>query len=270
MSNILLDLGFIKIYWYSFFICAGALLGGIMAVKEAKKWNIPKELMINYFFCLIIIGVIGARIYYVLFNFSLYKDNLIDIFRVWEGGLAIHGGIIAGLLVTFFYTKKYKINFFKMTDIAVVSLIIAQAIGRWGNFFNQEAYGPVTTLEQLKDMHIPSFVIDRMFILGAYHEPTFFYESIWCVAGFLFMLIFRNYKKICVSNLTSFYMIWYGIGRFYIESLRTDSLMLGNIKVAQLVSLISIVLGIIILLTTLFNKKFHIYYRKNENIIYKK
>ena len=264
MNNILLKLGFIKIYWYSFLIFSGAAIGGFLAIKEAKKRGIPKDIMLNYFFYLLIFGIIGARIYYVIFNFEPYRNNLIDILKVWEGGLAIHGGIIGGLLLTLIFSKKYKINFFKFTDIAVVSLIIAQAIGRWGNFFNQEAYGPVTTLENLKNMHIPSFIIDNMFIMGSYHEPTFFYESIWCVAGFIFLLLIRNYKKLHISNLTSFYLIWYGIGRFYIESLRTDSLMLNNLKVAQIISIIGIIIGITLLIISSFIKKYRLYYHTHK------
>ena len=268
MNNILIDLGFIKLYWYSFLICVGAIIGAVLAVKEAKKWNIPKNFVINYFFYLMIIGIIGARLYYVIFNFEPYRNNLMDIFKVWEGGLAIHGGIIAGIIFTFFYSKKHQVNFFKLTDIVVVSLILAQAIGRWGNFFNQEAYGPVTTLEKLKGMHIPSFIINNMFIEGAYHEPTFFYESIWCLAGFLFMIGIRTYKKLLISNITSFYLIWYGIGRLYIESLRTDSLMLGNIKVAQLVSIISILIGITLFIITIIRKQHNYYRRKEKSIFY--
>lgn len=263
MNNLLLDLGFIKIYWYSFLICLGAVIGAVLAVKEAKKNNISKDIMLNYFFYLIIIGIIGARLYYVLFNISSYQNNLTDIFKVWEGGLAIHGGIIAGIIFTYFYSKKYNINFFKMTDIAVVSLILAQAIGRWGNFFNQEAYGPVTTYENLRNSHIPGFIIDNMFIGGEYHQPTFFYECVWCLAGFLFMLIIRSYRKLHIGNITAFYMIWYGMGRYYIESLRADSLMLGNIKVAQLVSIISIIVGIVIILVTSLVKKYKINYHTN-------
>lgn len=268
MDNILIDLGFIKIYWYSFMICVGAVIGAILAVREGKRQNIPKELIINYFFYLMIFGIIGARIYFVIFKFSNYQDNLLNIFRVWEGGLAIHGGVIAGLLFTWYYTKKHKINFFKMTDIVVVSLILGQAIGRWGNFFNQEAFGPETSPEQLKNMHIPGFVIDNMLIKedGLYHQPTFFYESVWCLAGFLYMLVIRTYKKLKVSNLTSFYMIWYGIGRFYIESLRTDSLEILNLKTAQLVSLLSIAFGIVLLIITILSKKHSIYYHKKEKI----
>lgn len=268
MNSILLDLGNIKIYWYSVLICIAFIIGAVLALKEAKKWNIPKEYMTNYFFYLVPIVIIGARIHYVIFNLDLYKNNLIDIFKIWEGGLAIHGGIIAGLLWTLFYTKKYKVNFFKIADIMVVSLILGQAIGRWGNFFNGEAYGPVTTLENLQNMHIPNFIIDGMYINGLYYEPTFFYESIWCLIGFIVMLIMRTHKKLLISNLTSFYLIWYGLGRFYIEGLRMDSLMAGDLKVAQIISLIMILFGIIIFIITLIIKKYHLYYRRRENEIF--
>lgn len=268
MNNILLDLGYIKIYWYSVLICFGFILGAVLALKEAQKWNIPKEYMTNYFFYLVPIVIIGARFHYVLFNFESYRNNLIDIFKIWEGGLAIHGGVIAGLLWTYFYTKKYKVSFFKITDIMVVSLILGQAIGRWGNFFNGEAYGPATTLEHLQNMHIPNFIIDGMFIRGTYYVPTFFYESMWCIIGFILMLIIRTNKKLIISNLTSFYFIWYGLGRFYIESLRMDSLMFGSLKVAQFISIIMILTGIIIFIITLVIKKYHNYYQRRENEIY--
>lgn len=268
MNSVFFKIGSVQIYWYSVLICLGFGIGAFLALKEAKKWNIPKDYMYNYFFYLAPISIIGARLYYVIFNFSQYKDSIIDIIKIWEGGLAIHGGVIAGILWTIFYTKKYKVNFFKLTDIMVVSLILGQAIGRWGNFLNGEAYGPATTLEYLQSLHIPKFVIDGMLINGVYYQPTFFYESIWCLAGFLFMIIFRNIKSIHISNLTSFYLIWYGIGRFYIESLRTDSLMVGNIKVAQLVSLIAIVLGIIILVISSVIKKYRLNYRRRENEIF--
>ena len=126
MNNVMLDLGFIKIYWYSFFILMGVIVGYKLAINESQKFKIPKDYMINYFFYVLIFGLLGARAYYVIFNFAEYQNNLLDIFKVWEGGLAIHGGIIAGILVTLVYTKKYKIPFFRIVDIMVISLIIGQ------------------------------------------------------------------------------------------------------------------------------------------------
>jgi len=247
MNPIFLDLGIIQIYWYTVILFVAFLLGGTIALNKAKKEDIDNEFMINFFFYLIPIVIVGARLYYVLFNLDYYSNNVIEIVKVWEGGLAIHGGVIAGLIFTIFYTRRYNIKTLKMFDIMVVSLILGQAIGRWGNFMNSEAYGPITNLETLKNLHIPQFIIDGMYINGAYYHPTFFYESLWCFIGFIILLVVGKLNN-KTGILFSTYLIWYGIGRFLIESLRQDSLFLGNIKVAQLVSLIYIIVGIITLI----------------------
>lgn len=245
MNQIFLDLGFIQIYWYSIIIFIAFLLGGGLALKEAKRFKIKEDYMINLFFYLVPIALIGARLYFVLFHLDTYLMDPISILKVWEGGLAIHGGIIFGLIFTIFYTKKYKVNTLRILDILVVSLILGQAIGRWGNFMNSEAYGPITTLEHLQSLHIPDFIVNGMFINGEYHIPTFLYESIWCIIGFIILLIFRRNKYTKIGMTTALYMIWYSIGRFFIEGLRQDSLMFGNIKVAQVVSILLIIGGLI-------------------------
>lgn len=246
MDKVALDFGPIQIYWYSIFIFIGMLVACFVIYKEAKKRGIDEDFLVNATFNTIIIGIIGARLYYVLFNLPYYLNNPIEIFEIWNGGLAIHGGIFAGLLFLIYYTKKHNQNLLKLLDIIVVGLIIAQAIGRWGNFFNSEAYGPITTSAHLKSLGIPEFVINGMYILGEYREPTFFYESVWCLFGFCAMIMIRRYKYLKVGQLTGFYLIWYGVIRLFIEGMRTDSLMLGPIKVAQLVSLCFIITGIII------------------------
>lgn len=246
MNPIFLDLGIIQIYWYSIFILLGFLIGGTLALWEARRWEIPEDFMINLFFYVIIFAFLGARIYYILFNLEYYMNDPISMIKVWEGGLAIHGGIIACIIFIIFYTKKYKVNTLRILDILAVSLIIGQAIGRWGNFFNQEAYGSATTLEFLKGLHLPQFIIDGMFINGTYYQPTFLYESIGCLLGFIVLLIFRRRKHTKVGYVTALYLIWYGVLRFFIESLRQDSLMLGNFKMAQIVSIILVISGIII------------------------
>jgi len=265
MNPIFLDLGIITIYWYSVIIFIALLIGGTLALREARKWKIPEDYMINYFFFLIPIVLIGARIYYVIFDWAYYSNNIIEIFKVWEGGLAIHGGIIAGIIWTIIYTKKYKVGFLRVTDIMVVSLILGQAIGRWGNFFNSEAYGSATTLEFLKGLHLPQFIIDGMFIDGTYYQPTFLYESILCLIGFIILLVVRKLKYTKIGNLTAIYFIWYGIIRFFIESLRTDSLMLGNFKMAQIVSIVMIVAGIIMLIFSRRGSVFKNRYSDTEN-----
>lgn len=246
MDRVALELGPIQIYWYSIFIFIGLLTASILIFKEARKRNIDEDFLINLIFNTIIIGLIGARVYYVLFNIPYYASNPIEILAVWNGGLAIHGGIFAALAFILIYCKKKNVNSLQLLDIIVVGLIIAQAIGRWGNFFNSEAYGQVTTYAELKAQQIPTFIINGMYILGDYRQPTFFYESTWCFAGFLAMLIIRKYKYLKRGQLTGFYLFWYGIGRLLIESLRTDSLMLGPIKIAQVVSIIFIITGIVL------------------------
>ncbi len=252
MNRVALNFGFIKIYWYSIFILLGMITAFLIVHKEVKRQNIDEEKFLNLVFYLIVFGIIGARLYYVIFNIPYYIKNPQEIIALWNGGLAIHGGILSGLAVLIYFCKKYKFNFMKILDILVVGLIIAQAIGRWGNFFNQEAYGAATTLMTLKKLHIPEFIIKGMYINGVYYHPTFFYESIWCFLGFLIMLVIRHFNLKKEGLLTSFYLIWYGIERFFIESLRTDSLMLGSLKVAQLVSIIFIILGLVIIF---YNRK---------------
>ena len=244
MDKVALDLGFIQIYWYSIFIFIAMITACAVIYKEAKKRNINEEFLINLTFDTIIIGIIGARIYYVLFNLPYYLSNPVEILEIWNGGLAIHGGIFAALLFIIYYCKSKKVLTLKMLDIIVVGLIIGQAIGRWGNFFNGEAYGAITSVKELQSAGIPQFVINGMYILGEYRQPAFFYESVWCLFGFLAMLIVRRDKNIKRGQLTGFYLIWYGMERLLIEGIRADSLMLGPIKIAQVVSVIFVLAGL--------------------------
>lgn len=266
MNPEIFSIGNFSIRWYSVLILTGIIIAFLLADKEGKKFKLPKDFVFDLTFWVVIFGILGARIYYVIFNFSLYKNNFIDVFKIWNGGLAIHGGIIGGLITLIIYCKIRKVSPFRMTDIAVPSLIIAQAIGRWGNFFNGEAHGPETTLMNLKNLHIPDFVIKGMRIDGVYYHPTFLYESIWCVLGFIMLLLIRRYYKyLKKGQLTCFYLMWYSVGRIFIESLRTDSLMLGSFKVAQLVSIIMFVIGLLTFIYLCFNRlKKDNYYDKKE------
>lgn len=252
MDRVAVDLGPIQIYWYSIFIFIGLLVASILIFKEARRRNIDEDFLVNLIFNTIIIGLIGARLYYVIFNLPYYIANPIEIFAIWNGGLAIHGGIFAALIFIIIYCKKHEVNCLQILDIMVVGLIIGQAIGRWGNFFNGEAYGQITSLEELKEQQIPMFIINGMYILGEYRQPTFFYESTWCLSGFLAMLIIRKYKYLKRGQLTGFYLFWYGFGRFLIESMRTDALMLGSLKMAQIVSIVFIIVGIILFFYNVF------------------
>lgn len=260
MNPIAISIGPLEIRWYAIFILSGFLIGMYLVKKEAKKLNIDTSIITNLCFYLVIVSILGARIYYCLFEFNNYK-NLLDIFKIWEGGLAIHGGIIAGILFTYFYCKKYKLNILKITDIIAPALILGQAIGRWGNFFNGEAFGPITTLSTLKNFHIPQFIIDGMYLYStkdhiyAYRQPTFLYESLWCLIGFILLIIIRKNKNLKIGMITAIYLIIYGIERLFVESLRQDSLMFFNLKIAQIVSIIMILSGIIILIYSIKKSK---------------
>ena len=268
MNPEIFSIGSFSVRWYSVLILIGIIIAVILAEKESKKFKFEKDFVFDLAFWAIIFGIIGARLYYVIFNFELYKNDILGIFKVWNGGLAIHGGILAGLVTLIIYCKRKNVKILRVTDIAVPSLIIAQAIGRWGNFFNSEAHGPVTTLANLKDLFIPSFIIEGMNINGVYYHPTFYYESLWCILGFIVLLLVRKfYKSLKCGQLTGIYLMWYGVGRLFIESLRTDSLMLGNLKVAQLVSIAMILIGLLMFIYLCFNRlKKGKYYDKEEMV----
>lgn len=265
MNAIALDLGFIQIYWYSIFIFIALFVGGAFAIYEGKKYHIVEDFTINLLFWGVPISVIGARLYYILFNYSYYRNNPMDIIKLWEGGLAIHGVIIAGFIWLFIYTKKYKVNSMRMLDIVVVSLILGQAIGRWGNFFNQEAHGVEVTRAFLEKLYIPNFVIEGMNIFGKYYHPTFLYESAWSFIGFIFLIIYRNYRYLKIGELTGIYLMWYSVGRFFIEFLRTDSLMIGDFKVAQLVSIALFIIGTILFINRRRQSRFENLYNERNS-----
>lgn len=243
MSRILFSIGPINIYYYSVTILLAIISGVYLSMRESRYQKVSTYFE-DLLFKLIIFGIIGARIYYVIFNFSVYKDDILSIFKIWEGGLAIYGAIIAGFITIIYNSKKHNISILKTTDIIVPGLILAQAIGRWGNFFNREAHGAIVSLDYLKNKHIPDFIINGMYINGSYYEPTFLYESLWCLLGFIILLILRKISKRKKGILTYTYFLWYGIGRLVVEGLRTDSLYLGNIRVSQLVSIILIISGL--------------------------
>ena len=245
MSTII-TIGNFELKWYSFLLLIAFTLGSFLIYINRKKYNLDKNKIIDLIFYLILFSVIGARIYYVIFNIGYYIKYPIEIIKVWEGGLAIHGGIIAGILYLLYFCNKNKINILSLTDLIVPSLAIGQAIGRWGNFFNQEAYGPIVKYEVLKGLHIPNFIINGMYIDNHYHYPTFLFESIWCFLIFITIIILMKINKKSLGLYTSIYLIMYGVERFIVESLRQDSLMLFNLKIAQIVSIIMIIIGIFI------------------------
>lgn len=265
MNPIMVEIFGYGIRWYSVLILVAAILAILILRKEAKRFEMNWDFIFNLIFWTIIFGILGARVYYVAFNWSSYRENLVDIFKIWQGGLAIHGGLIAGAITVYVYCKKVKANTLKIIDMALPSVILAQAIGRWGNFFNSEAHGMATSLSKLQSMHLPNFIIKGMYIDGVYYQPTFLYESIWCLIGFIILLIIRRNKYTKIGTITGTYLIWYSIGRFFIEHLRTDSLMLGGFRVAQIVSIILFIIGLALIIRNKKQGKFENLYNSDKD-----
>ncbi len=245
MNRIFVTIGPFSIYWYSVLIVVAVLLGYQIAISYSKKINYKTSAIMDMVLPLVLWAMVGARAYYVIFNFQEYQDDLLEIFMVWKGGMAIYGGIIAGICYLLYYSWKHKLNFIQLLDIYSLSLLLGQAIGRWGNFFNGEAYGGKTTYEALKNLHLPDFIIQGMYIEGSYRQPTFLYESIWCLIGVIILWRIRKKSIMKVGKQVSFYLVWYGLGRFVIEGFRSDSLYLGTFRISQVVSAIMVVIGVI-------------------------
>ena len=243
------------IYWYAIIIFIGFSLGLLLAVNEAKKTNQNTEDYMDFAIFASAMGLIGARLYYVIFSWNEYKNNLIKIFALREGGLAIYGGIIAGIIAAVIFTKVKKIDFLKFTDTLAPSLILGQIIGRWGNFFNREAFGGYTdglfAMRYMKEQvyNISNSVLDKTININGIDyiqvHPTFLYESLWNLCIFIILLILRRRKNFD-GEITSVYIFGYALGRVWIEGLRTDQLLIGNtqIAVSQLLSAVLIFISI--------------------------
>ncbi len=226
----------IEVAWYGILISLGILFGILVATYRAKKEGLYDDIIMDLALVAVPVSVIGSRIYYVLFSWEFYKQNPREILNIRKGGLAIHGAIIAGILVGYLFCRYKKIGFWILADVCAPSIILGQAIGRWGNFINQEAHGGPTNLPW-------GIEID-----GVKVHPTFLYESLWNLGVFVFLLYYSDKKKYD-GQIFIFYLILYSVARYFIEGLRTDSLMLGSFRVAQLVSIFSIVIAVIIDLT---------------------
>ena len=257
MNRVAIDLGIIKIYWYSITMFLGVISGIIIAYIEIKRKKINISKFENMAFYAILFGFIGARIYYCLFNLDYYLNNPLEIFMVWHGGLAIHGGIIGAVIAIYIYCKKNELSFLEMLDICAPALVIGQVIGRWGNFFNSEAHGGIVTKSFLESLHLPNFIINGMYIDGVYYHPTFLYESLLNLIIFIVLMILRKNKKIRIGTITGIYLMWYGIVRFFVESLRTDSLMLSSLKMAQVISIILFIIGLILIILSRKKDKYN-------------
>ncbi len=226
-----------KIYWYGVIIAIAFALAIILATGASKKFGIDSETIIDLALWAVPISVVTARLYYVVFDLKSF-NSFIDVINLRKGGLAIYGGIIGAVLTTYIFARIKKINILSLLDFGVPYLVLGQAIGRWGNFTNQEAYGTHTDL--------PWGMSGSNIADGPVH-PTFLYESLWNLCLFIFLIWFRNRKKIN-GEVFFLYMSLYGAGRFWIESLRTDSLMLGDFRISQVLAFLFALVFIIIFL----------------------
>ena len=245
IDPIAISIGPLNIHWYGIIISLALLMGFSLTLYRSNKTVIPSEFFLDFFIIGIPISVIFARLYFVMFNLNYYLQNPLATIAVWHGGLAIHGAVIGGILVLIILTKKRNLSFLKVVDILAPALILGQAIGRWGNFINQEAYGGIVSESFINNF--PGFIKTQMFIEGNFHHPTFLYESIWNIIIFS-ILIFLSKKKFTKDgDIFYSYLIGYSIGRFFIEDMRTDSLMFLNMQVAQIISIILIIFGLIMI-----------------------
>ncbi len=241
IDPVALTIGPLPVRWYGIIMAAAFLVGIALAYRRAERNNINPDHILNMVTLIIPAAIIGARLYYVIFTWDAYRGDPLSALAIWHGGLAIHGGILGGLLAGLFYVRRYNLSPWLTADIVAPSLILGQAIGRWGNFINQEAHGGVVSEQFIN--HFPAFIKHQMFIDGRYYHPAFLYESVWNLGVFLFLYFYWPHKK-TDGEVAFLYLVLYSAGRFCVESIRTDSLMLGPFRAAQLVSLLLILIGI--------------------------
>jgi phosphatidylglycerol:prolipoprotein diacylglycerol transferase len=238
------ELGPLSIRWYGLLIASAIILGTVLAQKLAEKRNVDPEMVGDLAIWLVVGAIPCARFYYVLFEWPRFQNQeWYKVFAIWEGGIAIHGAIIGGAIAATIFCKRQKISTWLMADIFMPAVILGQAIGRWGNFFNSEAFGAPTDLPW--KLFIPSNRRPPDLINESYFHPTFLYESVWNMGVFAILIFaFLRFPKLRTGTITMIYAIAYSLGRFWIEGLRTDSLMVLGLRTAQLVSLGSIAAGI--------------------------
>lgn len=248
LNPIALKLGPIEVHWYGVIIGSGLALALFLAIREGNRRGLPKDTFADLMLWAIPIAIISARIYYVLFEWKYYVHHPAEIPAIWNGGIAIHGALIGSIITTYVFSKKRGISFWKIADIAAPSIILGQAIGRWGNFMNQEAHGREVSRAFLENLHLPDFIINQMYINGTYYHPTFLYESLWDFAGFILLIVLRrvNLRR---GELFLSYVIWYSIGRYFVEGMRTDSLMLtSTLRMAQMISIVLVIFSIVVII----------------------
>ncbi len=236
------SIGSLEIHWYGVLIALGLMLAVLYGCSRCKEFGLVEDDLIDGVLCIAPFAVVCARLYYCIFEWDNYKDNLLDIFKVWEGGLAIYGGVIGAAIgiIVFAKVKKDKVNLFAVLDITAIGFLIGQSIGRWGNFINREAFGAPT------DSFLRMGLLNQFGMVEYYH-PTFLYESIWNFCGFLLLHFLAKHRKYD-GQIALGYVAWYGLGRAFIEGLRMDSLWWGPFRVSQVLAALSCVAAVELLI----------------------
>lgn len=297
MNPVAISLGPINVTWYGIILGTAALIGLALAVVEGKRFGIKSDFFMDLLLYGVPSAIIGARAYYVAFQWEDYRDNPAEIIAIWHGGIAIHGALIGAVIAAVIYTRVKKVSFWRIADICAPSLIAGQIIGRWGNFVNQEAHGGEVSREFLSNtLHLPDWIVNQMLINGSYYHPTFLYEGIWNLAGLALLLWLRRRPFLRAGELFFSYLIWYSVGRFFIEGLRTDSLAFhgpeglafllkllwapmgvmfeaghlpeggGNIRIAQLIGLL--IIAVVVVLMVIRRRKGYAAERYSDPIVF--
>lgn len=248
INPVAFKLGNLSVKWYGIIMAVAIILAVSMAIIEGRKRQIESDDFMDLLLWAVPIGYVGARIYYVIFEWNYYSQHLGEIIAIWNGGIAIYGGLLAGLVVLLVFCYKRMLPPFLMLDIITPGVMAAQILGRWGNFINQEAHGGPTTLAFLQSLHLPDFIINQMKIGGVYYQPTFLYESFFNLIGLLIILLLRHRKHLFKQGeIFMLYLAWYSVVRFFVEGMRTDSLyFLGSIRVSQMLSVILLIVVIVL------------------------
>ena len=231
--------------WYGILFAGAALLAMLYIFRRVKEFGVDADRMVDVLLGSILGGMVCARAYYVAFSWDTYKDNPAAVFHIWEGGIAMYGGLIGAVLLAVIFCRWRKVKLLPAMDVGLTGLMLAQAIGRWGNFVNIEAFGSETTLPWGMTSHTIASVLGKA---GALAHPTFLYESLWCLLGFAFLALYTKRRRFD-GELTLLYLGWYGLGRFFIEGLRMDSLMIGSLRVSQMLALACAAFSAAMLLT---------------------
>ncbi len=242
-GSIALQLGPLTIHWYGVIIGIGILVCYGYIFLELKRRRMDPKPIDDMAFWLILSGVLGARLYYVIFNFSYFFEHPAEILQIWKGGLAIHGALLGGAATYFLFCFRHKLSLLLYADVIMPGVLFAQALGRWGNFFNNEAFGRPTDLPW--KLFVPETFRPEQYVDFSYFHPTFLYESLWNFAGFLFLVYLSRRFTHSRGVIVCSYLLWYSFGRFFIEGLRTDSLYLGPLRAAQVISIALFLTGLL-------------------------